>query len=183
MSNFFEDVKNDVKGIWDGFKGDLESLGKDAKEHDEAENALYSWADGDVLTFPYWSENASEKDQIMRSLAVMMMKDNELVAPCNGIIAGISEADNTIAIALNKELTVAVKVCTSCTDFSKEATILVKKGEYVKAGQPLVSFASQIASKTKLLLITPEDDNEFKEYGLNPAVNPMNVKKGTKIIG
>lgn len=193
MADFFDTLKQDmekgadaIKKGWDEFTGSLKmaatDLGKDEKAHLEAENAMYTWADGDVLNYPYWAEEAGEKDTLMRTLATIMMHDDELVSPCNGVIASVDVKDNTIAISLSHELTVAVKVCTSCADFSKDADILVKQGDFVKLGQPLVKFSQKLKAKTKLLLVSPESTADFKNAGYKPTASTGTLEAGTKII-
>ncbi len=193
MADFFETLENDMKkgasdiekgwhDFTNSFRMAAEDLGADEKEHLEAENALYTWADGDILDYPYWSEEAGEKDKMMRTLATIMMDDDKLVAPCNGVIAAVDENSNTIAIVLDKEVIVAVKVCTGCADFTKDAKILVKQGEFVRVGQTLAEFSSKIHAKSKLLLIRPDDTETLKKLGFKPAAAKGTMEAGTKAI-
>lgn len=182
MADIFETIKNDARKVWDDLKGDVEVLGEDLKAHDDAENVIYSWTNGDLLSFPYFADNASDKDRMMRSLAVMMMKDDQLVSPCDGTIASVQADHNTIAIALNKEIILAVKVCTSCADFTKDAQILVHPGEQVRQGQVLLRFDKAVQSKTKLLLAAPDTTQAFKELGFAPQMEPGAVQAGAKLI-
>ena len=193
MADFFETLENDMrKGAdeirkgWDAFKGSLKmaafDLGQNEKEHLEAENAIYTWTDGDVEDFPYFFAGASTKDQAMRTLATMMMRDDRLVSPCNGVVASIDENNNTIAIVVNDEVIVAVKVCTGSVDFSKEATILVKQGEFIHLGQPLVQFNQKMHAKTKLLLVKPACTIDLKAMGFKPAASKGTQQAGTKLI-
>ncbi len=193
MADFFETLENDmkkgadaIKKGWDDFTGSLkmaaEDMGKDERAHLEAENALYTWADGDIHDYPYYFEHPADKDKIMRTLATIMMDDDELVSPCNGVIASIDEENNVIAIALEKEVVVAVKVCTSCVDFAKDAQIMVKQGEFVRLGQVLVRFSKKMQAKSKLLLVEPADTEAFKTLGFKPTAAKGTMEAGTKAI-
>lgn len=117
MSNFFENLKNDAEKGWDDLKDSVERVDDAYRENFENNTSdwhnLYSWADGDLIDLPVFSDNPSAKDKTMQTLAYMMMKDNELVSPADGTVTGIDEDNNTIAINLSDKLTVAVKVCVS----------------------------------------------------------------------
>lgn len=188
MSNFFENLKNDAEKGWDDLKDTVERVDKDYKENFENNvndwHNLYSWADGDLVSFPVFDENPSAKDKTMQTLAYMMMKDNELVSPAAGTVTGIDEDNNTIAINLSDKLTVAVKVCVGSVSLKSpdEAKILVQEGETVKKGQPLVQFASTLEAKTKMLLTATGTLEQFRALEEKPARAAGPVKKGDLLI-
>lgn len=188
MSNFFENLKNDAEKGWDDLKDSVERVDDAYRENFENNTSdwhnLYSWADGDLIDLPVFSDNPSAKDKTMQTLAYMMMKDNELVSPADGTVTGIDEDNNTIAINLSDKLTVAVKVCVSAVSLKspEEARILVQEGEAVKKGQPLVKFARTLEAKTKMLLTATGTLEQFRALEEKSAREAGAVKKGDLLI-
>lgn len=193
MADFFETLKadlhkgaEDIKNGWDHFKDDLkdsaESMGEDERQRILADDALYSWSTGNVLAYPLWDNNAAEKDTMMKTMATIMMKDDKVVSPCNGVIGSVDEDSNTIAIVIGEDIIVAVKVCTGSVDFSKDAKILVKQGDAVKAGQTLVQFDKELEAKSKLLLVRPDTAEELAKLGFKPTGTTGEVKAGQPLV-
>lgn len=182
MADFFEKIKHAVEDGFDDVKKDVEKLGEDMRAHDDAENAIYDWANGDILTFPYFTENAAENDVVMKTLATILMKDDKVVSPADGMVAAIDEDSNMIGIALSREVVVAVKLCTKDADISKDCKVLVKDGDYVKKGQTLIQFDKEVSAKSKLLLIVPDTTDAFKQLGFKPAAKEGAAKAGDKLI-
>lgn len=188
MSNFFENLKNDAEKGWDDLKDSVERVDQSYKDNFENNvndwHSLYSWADGDLKSFPVFDENPSAKDARMQTLASMMMKDDELVAPAAGTVTGIDLDNNTIAINLSDTLTVAVKVCVGAVSLKspEEATVLVQEGEAVVKGQPLVKFSQTLEAKTKMIVTVPGTLEQFRALEEKPALAAGPVHKGDLLI-
>lgn len=182
MNEFFDKLKQDAEKLGEDAKNVWEGA-KDAFERDAAnENAelgayhdLFAWADGSLAAMPYTEQEISDKDQEMKTLAVMLVKDQSICAPADAAVKSIDPAKNTIVLRMSGSQAVAIKVCLSAVSFEKDAQILVKPGESVKRGQALVHFNHPIEAKSKLLLVEPETFADFTGAGFVP------LKKSRKV--
>lgn len=165
MSDILNDLKNDAHKVWDDVKEAVHSVGENEEAYLDASHDLFAWANGDLLSMPF-AGNASEKDQRMKTLAVMMVKDKKLVSPVAGTVEAVSLPDNTITIAMNDGTVLTIKVCPGCVKLADEAQIVVKPGQSVKPGETLAEFAAPVQTKSKLLLTKPETFD-----GFTPAEN------------
>lgn len=182
MSDFFETLKNDAKDFLTSAKNAFE--GEAAAENQElnAYHDLFSWADGTLLATPYTEQDASEKDQQMKTIAVMLAKTQNLSAPADGTIIRIEPDQNLIVERLKDGYELGIKVCVGSVSFEKQAEILVKTGESVRKGQPLVHFDEPIAAKSKLLLTSEQPLEDFAGAGYVPAAKPGEIRGGEIII-
>lgn len=182
MNTFFENLEKDARTVVDKAKDAIHDIGENETDYIDAAHDLFAWANGKLISLPF-HETASEKDQQMKTLAVMMIDDDELVAPCDGVVDGINKSQNLISVSLSNGISVGVKVCTGSVSFENEADILVKDGEAVKKGQPLVKFTKPISSKSKLLLTSAQSTSDFANMGYHPALtDSVTLTKGDLMI-
>lgn len=182
MSGFLNTLKKDAKKLKEDVHDVLheanETFEKDAEEEYETYSDyhdLFAWADGALISLPYTDEQISEKDKQMKTLAVMLVKDQVLCAPVNSTIKSIDPAQNTIVLQVNPEQTLAIKVCLSQVSFDRDATILVQPGQKVHTGDELVRFHHPIEAKSKLLLLEPKTFDHFKAKGYAPKAKPGKI--------
>lgn len=182
MNEFMEKVENglkeageDIKEGWDSAKESFERLAADENAELAAYHDLFTWANGTLLATPYTDKEISEKDKQMKTLAVMLLKDQTLVSPAAGTIERIEPEQNTILLRTDGGQLFAIKVCLSAVSFLNDADILVDVDQPVTAGQPLVRFHKPIEAKSKLLLLEPQAFELFKGLGYTPAAKPGDV--------
>lgn len=182
MNEFFDKIKEDASNLWQRTREAAAQLKEREEEGMQYFHNLYAWADGSLTALPFEQKEPSEKDQKMKTLAVLSMTDDVLAAPCNGIVVGISPKNNTIAISPSADEIVAIKVCTGHVNFEKEAKILVKKGQWVHTGQMLARFDKPVESRSKLLLVSPKTWQEYVNGGAAGARQSGPVSKGDLLI-
>lgn len=189
MSDFLNHLKEDVekggeeiKDVWDHAKESFEADAAAENAELDSYHDLFAWADGSLLALPFDEKEISQKDQEMRTLAVMAVKDQSICAPADGVIESIDLPQNTIVIKTSPVNTLAIKVCVSTVSFEKDATILVHPGQDVQAGQPLVRFAHPIEAKSKLMLVEPKTFADFKGAGYVPNHEPGVIGRNEIII-
>lgn len=183
MSDFFETLKNDAEKGWDAVKEAARDIHDETEENLDDWHNLYGWANGDLVSFPVFSDSPSAKDQEMKTLAVMMIKDRELVSPASGTVTAVDVDNNLIAINISDKLTVAVKVCTGAVSLSSDlAHVQVKPGESVTKGQPLVKFSRLLEAKSKMILTATGTWDQFKALEEKPAREAGAIAKGDLLI-
>lgn len=182
MSDFFEKLKDGAEDLWDKAKETFEGETEAENQALSGYHDLFAWADGTLLATPFTAKELSEKDAQMKTIATMMVKDSSVVAPCDATVVSIDIPANTIVLQTGKDQQLAIKVCVSSIHFDQDATVLVKAGQKVARGEPLVRFTHPIEAKSKLLLTSPQTLEEFAGQGYVPAVAPGQIKKGEIII-
>lgn len=127
----------------------------DNKLRDELMN-IKSWAAGEFQGFDFERIPEEEKEKIVGEVAKVVLKGDTIYSPCTGKIDKIDKDDNSFEIEMVNGLGLRLKTCKKIADFkSEDVDILVKEGEEVKAGQPLVRFAKELEGKSKLFITTP----------------------------
>lgn len=183
MNAFLEKLKTDASDLWQRTREAAQQIKDQELGNLDAWHDLYAWADGSVMEYPFEQEEPSAKDEKMKTLVTVAMKDDKIVAPCSGLIVSISRKNNTIGISPAPDQIVALKVCTHCADFEKDAQIAVHEGQWVHTGQILVSFDKPVESKSKLLLVRPESWKEAKERGALSYSAEGSVNRGDLLVG
>lgn len=174
MNEFFEKLKEDAENIWDGAKEAFEKEADRENESLEPFHDLFAWADGSLLALP----ESPEKDQKgFHTLAKMVIRDQNIVSPCDGVIQAVEPASNTLVIRTSSGQELGIKVCVGAVSFEKSAHILVDPGQKVAAGETLVHFEAPIKAKSKLFLIHPERD-AGSAAALKPAARDNTVHQG-----
>lgn len=181
MNSFFEKLKDDASDLWQRTREAAAQIKDQEIGSLDAWHDLFAWADGSVMAYPFEQEDSSEKDQKLKTLAVMELKDDKIVSPCSGIVVSVSEKNNTIGISPAPEQIVAVKICPKCASLKKD-DILVKDGQWVHTGQVLAQFHQPVQGKSKLLLVKPETWKQAKDNGAASARTAGAVSKGDLLI-
>lgn len=181
MADFFEKLKEGAEDVWDSAKKTFERDAADENAALSTYHDLFSWADGSMLALPYQEKEISEKDKQMQTLAVMLVKDKNLVAPCAGTVVKIEPAENTIILKTGPYDELGIKVCVGSVSFEKDARILVSAGQQVEKGDTLVHFEHPIEAKSKLFVLSPETYAMAKS-ALMPAAKPGAIHHGELII-
>ena len=143
---------------------------------------IKSWAAGEVSGRDYTSLSKEEKENIVKEIAKIVFKGNDLVSPCEGTIDKIDLDNNSIEIEMVNGLGLRLKVCKKNVDFKKDVTIPVKEGQHVISGQVIVEFKEPVETKSKLFITTPilvSNDYDLP-YDVSLASGSVNVQQ---IIG
>lgn len=181
MAEFFEKLKDDAHDFFENVKDSFEQEAENQDQELSNYHDLFSWADGTLLAKPYLDQNPSKKDKQMKTLLVLKMYGDKLLAPCDGTIVKVEPAQNTIVIRTPAGTDLGLKVCVGSVSFEKDASIAAEAGQQVKKGDVLVTFANPVEAKSKLFTLTPEDYVLYQE-GYLPVPGAENVKSGDALL-
>lgn len=182
MADFFEKLKQDAENVWDKTKEAFAEEAQDEQALTQSYHDLFAWADGTLLATPYNSDAISPKDQAMKTIAVMIVKDDNLVAPVRAVVDKVVPEQNEISLRLGTGQVLTIKVCVGTLSFVTDAHILVKEGQEVQMGEALVHFDQPIEAKSKLMLTSAQSLEEFAMDGYIPAKEPGTIQKGEILI-
>ncbi|MGN0293209.1 MAG: glucose PTS transporter subunit IIA [Lachnospiraceae bacterium] len=101
------------------------------------------------------------------------LKGNTIAAPCTGTVGVLAETGHAFGITRNDDVEILVHIGIDTVEMKgKGFTPLVKPGDQVRAGQPVIKvdvdlLKSKGYDTTTMLIITDDNDKNisFKEYG------------------
>ncbi len=181
MANFFEKLKEDTKDFFESAKDSFEDEAAAQDKELSGYHDLFAWADGTLLAKPYLDENASDKDKQMKTLLVLKMRSDRLLAPCDGTVVKVEPDQNTIVIRTDGGTDLGLKVCVGSVSFEKDAEIAAEAGQKVRKGDVLVTFTKPVEAKSKLFTLTPEDYVLYQE-GYLPVPSADTVRSGDPLL-
>lgn len=177
MNGFFEKLKEEGENLWQSIKDEGQAMEESEEDYLNSEHDLFAWADGSLMSLPA-AEGASEKDQAMKTIAVMTLDADRITAPCTGKILQIIPSQNTIVIEVDPRLKVAIKICMSGLSFNQNVQMLAGPGDEVAKGQVIARLDQTYQIKSKLLMMDPDP----ADYGYARIRENGPVSEGMPIV-
>ncbi len=144
--SFWEKLKDDAKAFGEGVK---EGFEKESLKQEEALanfHDLFAWADGALIALPT-VDKAGEK-----SLLRLHVKTQKICAPCSGIFEGMDTKSHTLLLESDGGMKLGLQM-EGENPCQGEEHLLVRPGEKIVQGQPLIEFEKPVEMDSRLYQI------------------------------
>lgn len=144
---------------------------------------LYSPINGECIAIEDVPDNVFANKMMGNGVGFILKEDNQIFAPCDGIISVIAGTKHAIGLQADSGLEVLIHIGLDTVNLQgKGFEVKVKQGDRVTKGQPLISVDLSYMKQNEINLITPMVITNSSKIDIEIVCNNGFVKKGETII-
>lgn len=151
-------------------------------ETELAQNILLSPSDGTAIPLSQVKDETFASEVLGKGMAVIPAK-GEITAPCNATVETVFDTRHAIGLTADNGAELLIHIGVNTVELGgKFYTPLVKDGEHVQAGQPLISFNMDKIKEAGYDITTPLIVTNSDDYSEIRLLQEGTVDHNTKVL-
>lgn len=154
-------------------------FGLTSKKYD---NVLYSPVNGTMIAIESVPDTVFNS-QMMGQGVGFQFEEDMVYAPCNGVISFVAPTKHAIGIKMKNSQEVLIHIGLDTVNLKGEGfEILIKNGQYVKIGTPILKINQDLMNAKDINMITPLVITNSQEFHVEIIVPYGRVRATDKIL-